>query len=77
MMACFRGYPDTVNVLLDHRAAVSAETQEGYTAMLGACATGKTEIVSLLLDRGVDVNAVNSVGYTACWWHPGPDVRKW
>ena len=53
------GYTDTVHLLLNHGADVSASNNDGRTALMQAAQGGHVGTVSMLLKMGADVNARN------------------
>ena len=62
--AVFRGYADTVEILLKHGADASARFRSGSTPLHDAALKGHDEIVRLLLAKGANVNARNGSGGT-------------
>lgn len=65
-VACWRGYPSVVRILLD--AGVDIEEKDlAYeeTPLLKAASTGQTGVLGLLLDRGANLNAETQWGRNA------------
>jgi ankyrin repeat protein len=52
MAACFKGYSDIVQLLLDHHADTNAKDSKGDTALKIATRGGYTRIVELLKKSG-------------------------
>jgi ankyrin repeat protein len=56
---------ESVRLLLEHRADLTARNQRQETALLVAASQGATQIARLLLDGGADPNVVSNTGHTA------------
>ena len=63
--ACFFGHEEIVNLLLQRKANVNAETKQGNTALRIACDNGRVAVAQLLIDNNADVNVRNEYGETA------------
>ena len=57
-----------VEKLLALGADVTAQDNDGDTALHGAAQTGNVEIIRMLLDKGADPNVKNKVGGTPLMW---------
>ncbi|XP_066909103.1 ankyrin repeat domain-containing protein 1 isoform X2 [Halyomorpha halys] len=64
-LAAISGSVESLQILLDHGASLSATTEEGYTVLHEAAKHGHTEIVKWLLDRGAEIEARDRQGQTA------------
>jgi uncharacterized protein len=66
-LAAFFGPPETVKLLLDAGADVTAASQNTMhvQALHAAVGQRRADSIALLLDRGADPNARQQVGYTA------------
>ncbi|KAK7076586.1 Ankyrin repeat A protein 2 [Halocaridina rubra] len=65
MWAASYGQLPTVKLLMQHRANISYEGEDGETALLLASSNGHHEIVKLLISCGADANHVDHMGNTA------------
>jgi ankyrin repeat protein len=65
MRAAWMGHVGVVRVLLERGADVSAQDDDGDTALHCAAMTGREEIVSLLLTNGADIHSRGNMGRTA------------
>jgi ankyrin repeat protein len=57
-----------IEVLLAHRADISAKDKDGSTALHWAADRGDKEVIEALLAGSVDVNEKNKNGSTALHW---------
>ncbi|CAH1401388.1 unnamed protein product [Nezara viridula] len=64
-LAAISGSVESLQILVDHGASLSATTEEGYTLLHEAAKHGQTEAVRWLLDRGADIEARDRQGQTA------------
>lgn len=62
--AASKGDVDTVKLLLERGADVSARARDGWTPIFGAARSGSVPTVEALIAAGADVNARNDVGDT-------------
>jgi Ankyrin repeats (3 copies)/Ankyrin repeat len=62
--AAHKGHGDTVQVLLDHGAAVDARDANERTPLIWASMGGHGDVIERLLAAGADANAANSGGWT-------------
>ena len=53
-----------MQLLLDRKAKVNAQSNDGSTPLLGAVTYGKVTAVDLLLRRGADVDLADAQGST-------------
>ena len=60
---CF-GYPDMVNLLLDHGAQLNELDRDSMTPLLSSLNQGRPECATLLIQRGADVNTPDRQGRT-------------
>ncbi len=56
IMAGIYGDLKTVNLLIEHGAAINPNNNKGASALMHACLEGKTDIAKALLDHGANVN---------------------
>ena len=68
MAYVWRDNKQRVEKLLARGADVTAQDNDGDTALHGAAQTGNVEIVRMLLDKGANPNVKNSVGGTPLMW---------
>ena len=59
------GRTDIVELLLDNRADIALEDDDGNTAVLRAAEAGQIKVVCLLAERGADLDRKNDQGKTA------------
>ena len=64
----WRDNKERVEKLLARGADVTAQDDDGDTALHGAAQTGNVEIIRLLLDKGAQVNTKNEQGGTPLMW---------
>jgi len=64
----WRDNKERVEKLLARGADVTAQDNDGDTALHGAAQTGNVEIIRLLLDKGAKPNVKNKVGGTPLMW---------
>jgi len=64
IIAASWGYIDIVNKLIEHKADLNSQGQNGDTAMYVACET-KYDVIKLLLENGADPNISTKLGSTA------------
>ncbi len=71
-------YPDTVQLLLTHKADVSKPNALGDTPLMVAAAVGNVHIVVALLDAGADPDQCNKDGKKAsdCVEEPNPTIMS-
>ena len=55
--ASSKGHMDTVRILLEHEADVSAQNDDGSTPLHWAARRGRVEVVHILLEHGADATA--------------------
>ena len=60
MVACENGYTTIVHNLLQNKANINAQDQNGWTPLYFACYYGKTENVHVLLNSNADPNIHNN-----------------
>ncbi|CAE7287524.1 ANK1 [Symbiodinium natans] len=65
MYAAKHGYREAVQALLDHRAEVETEDEDGFTPLMWAARFGHPEVVEILLEHGARVEAQNPSGWTS------------
>ncbi|XP_045130241.1 ankyrin repeat family A protein 2-like isoform X1 [Portunus trituberculatus] len=65
MWACHYGQLPTARLLLQHRAKVNMEGEDGETALLLAASNGHHEIVKLLISCGGDPSHTDHMGNTS------------
>jgi ankyrin repeat protein len=65
--AALRGQRATVDLLLDHKASIDAQSKSGSWALYAAARVGAVDVVRTLLERGANVNmkSVENRGRTA------------
>ena len=63
-MASDRGYVDIVRILLEHKANVNLQDEDGYSALHYACICQHTEIAKLLITHGANMDLPDSEGAT-------------
>ena len=68
MAYVWRDNKERVEKLLARGADVTAQDNDGDTALHGAAQTGNVEIIRMLLDKGADPNVKNRVGGTPLMW---------
>lgn len=68
MAYVWRDNKHRVEKFLAHGADVTAQDDDGDTALHGAGQTGNVEIIRLLLDKGANPNAKNKQGGTPLMW---------
>lgn len=64
MIAASHGYTEEVKRLIMKGADISAETDQGATALIFAIANDKTEVAKMLIDYGADPEKVTTNGET-------------
>jgi uncharacterized protein len=64
----WRDNKERVEILLARGADVTAQDDDGDTALHGAAQTGNVEIIRMLLDKGAKVNTKNEQGGTPLMW---------
>ncbi|KAI1174739.1 hypothetical protein F4777DRAFT_552834 [Nemania sp. FL0916] len=64
-LACRKGYPEIVRILLNRGADVMRCDNDGWTPLIAACSQGSEEIVQLLIDNSADLETRNNIGFTA------------
>ena len=67
-LACLEGYPETVQLLLDHGADIEARDGLQRTPLILSAESGNLRVAEILIDRGADMNAEAVRGYTALLW---------
>ena len=60
MVACENGHTTIVQNLLQNKANINAQDQNGWTPLYFACYYGKTENVHVLLNSNADPNIHNN-----------------
>ncbi|KAK8750314.1 hypothetical protein OTU49_014774 [Cherax quadricarinatus] len=65
MWAAYYGQLPTVKLLIQNRAKVNLEGEDGETALLLAASNGHHEIIKLLISFGADPNHVDHMGNSA------------
>ncbi|OGS41237.1 MAG: hypothetical protein A2506_08635, partial [Elusimicrobia bacterium RIFOXYD12_FULL_66_9] len=65
MWASFRGYRESVELLLDKKCDVGLVDEVRRTALMIAAEAGHTEIVGLLIERGAIIDTQDAFGWTA------------
>jgi len=65
---CVPNQDETVKVLIEAGANVSARTKTGELPIFRAAAYGRLDAVKLLLDGGADVSARSNTGQTTLFW---------
>mmetsp|Transcript_2205 Transcript_2205/g.4956 ORF Transcript_2205/g.4956 Transcript_2205/m.4956 type:complete len:289 (-) Transcript_2205:400-1266(-) len=63
-LAAEEGHVDALRLLLEHGAAVSAQSSEGWTALHCAGQSESAEAVALLIAHGADLHAKTRIGAT-------------
>jgi ankyrin repeat protein len=70
--ACQKGSIEIVQLLLNYKADVNVQDENGDTPLYSACLNKHPEIVKLLINNNANVNAQNKNGstplHTACLW---------
>lgn len=65
LVACRRGYPEIVSLLLRHGAILDAKSTDETTALMTGCINGFKDVTFLLIDAGIDINTLTSKGWSA------------
>ncbi|MNR11286.1 Ankyrin repeat protein [compost metagenome] len=65
MGACFKGYADIAELLIQNGAALDQQHGNGGTALMFAAMFGRNELVKLLLLHGANTEICDSRGLTA------------
>ena len=78
MLAAGSGFEKVVEVLLQHRADVDKEMDDGKTALMFAAKEGNEKVVEMLLQYGADVDKQDSKGWTALMYASNcPQFSHW
>jgi ankyrin repeat protein len=65
MWAAHEGYPDVVELLIEHGAGINKRKSTGETALWFAAQQGRLEVVKVLVQHGADVNITGWEGASA------------
>ena len=61
MVASFHGEKEVAAVLLENKASVDMQDDDGRTALMSASRSGHKEVVAVLLENGANVDMHNSM----------------